>query len=140
MIINERLFRWFEQGKVKDALLGKGDFFIPDHTYRSHHDSLLIINQLFQWVDSKEKKRLVNKVFYEVVDFLLEENAKEAFRLILTYCIVKNRKDVFLLDELPLIAKTKSMIDANAREITSNDQLRAIVMSIEKYLPQVSVP
>lgn len=135
--MNSQILNWFNQGKIKEVLLGEGEFFIPDHTYRSHHDGLLVIYQLFEWVDSEEKRNIVSGDFYAAIDEFLKNNIKEGFRLILGYCIAKNSKKKLLLDESFLISKTMLMIKEYAGEIVTDEKLRAIVLDIEKYLPQV---
>src|SRR5690554_3804502 len=108
--MNSQLFNWFDQGKIKEVLLGEEKFFIPNNTYRDNHDSLLVIYQLFEWADSEEKKNIVNREFYEAVDTISKKDIKEGFRLILSYCIAKNSSDNYFLDESNLISKTVLMI------------------------------
>ena len=53
--INYDLFNKFNNNHIVDSIIGKGEFFIADYTYRSHHDSLLVLNQLSIWAKRNNK-------------------------------------------------------------------------------------
>jgi hypothetical protein len=77
--MNAQLLCWFDQGKIKESLLGDGIFFIPSHTYRDSHDSLLVMYALFEWANSENKKFMVNDEFFEAIDTALKKEIKEGF-------------------------------------------------------------
>ena len=47
--LNPQVASWLNAGAMQEALLGQGDFFIADHTYRSEHDLVLVMNTLLHW-------------------------------------------------------------------------------------------
>jgi len=47
--MNERIAKWFQNGDFYQALVGKDGYFVMDHTYRNHHDVLLVIHTMIEW-------------------------------------------------------------------------------------------
>lgn len=134
---NEILFKWFDQGEIVSALLGNGNYFIPDHTYVENHDRLLVIKMLYLWADTRDKRKVVSRDFLNALDQLFKLEEKEAFRLALSYYIVKNSSHIAILDELQLINKVNFFIRQSAQEISKNEDLRAVVLALESYFPTV---
>lgn len=56
---------WFDEGKIKEAILGEGDYFIMDHTYRSEHDLITVLSTLDTWITTDEKQAQASIAFYD---------------------------------------------------------------------------
>jgi hypothetical protein len=54
-VANKRIWSWFDQGNAVSAILGVGDFRIHSHTWRSHHDDLLVLRELCGWADDRDQ-------------------------------------------------------------------------------------
>jgi len=134
-MINERIFNWFNRGKVQEALLGEGEYFIPDPTYRHEHNSLLVIRQLSKWVDDSSKKAIANDVFLEcITDFLSSKRLSSAFGLTLAYFIVKEGGYTLPVNEHKLVSIIKIAINKEAITIVKDEKLRTLAIELEKYL------
>jgi len=80
--INYDLFNKFNNNHIVDSIIGKGEFFIADYTYRSHHDSLLVLNQLSIWAKRNNKT-------HELLNYIKK-----------SFTELKNEKDVYGLVQL----------------------------------------
>lgn len=52
--VNPKLFSWFDQGKVVEAILGKNEYFLGGPTYLGEHDRLLVLRQLIHWASEED--------------------------------------------------------------------------------------
>ena len=85
--LNETVVSWLEQGKIREALLGKGDFFLADHTYRSYHDILLVIYVLICWAVDTFKVEETSEKFEKILLSLSVSDPWKCADVLLAYTI-----------------------------------------------------
>lgn len=68
---NSELFKFFDQGKIKESIIGKRNFFIPGITFREHHDRLLVLRQLSLWAENSKKIEDASLSVESAIDELL---------------------------------------------------------------------
>jgi len=138
-VLNPRIQKWLDQGYFKEALLGDGKFFIPNHTYYDTHDVILIISQLFLWVE-KNKKDISNELEKAIIE-LLNERFRYAIRIIHCFFISKedngNSLSFFNFDCENIKNEIKKAINKHAQEIVEDESLRYRIMEINKYWPGI---
>ena len=142
---NNIIQNWFENGKIKEALLGKGKYLLRDNTW-GRHDTLLVISQLEDWATTRVKKSLAREEFLGAIDSLsAEQKPLSVFRLFYVYFIIKNSRQsvLFFSDETVLINKIKYMVFQHSKDIAENNvrdslgELRSTVIHLAKYVPDI---
>ncbi|WP_442510678.1 hypothetical protein SH528x_002316 [Novipirellula sp. SH528] len=84
--LNRQFARWFDDGRIRDALLGRGDCFVGDSTFRSSHDSLLAMQTLLQWAKDRAIIPEVHDEFCSILADLESRGDYTALRdLLLSY-------------------------------------------------------
>lgn len=95
--LNLRIVSWIESGRLAAALIGEGDYFLKDHTWRNQHDRLLLINVLFQWAKTGDLFKRASEALSDALDSLDVDSQKEIIRDTLTaYRICSKDTGVFL--------------------------------------------
>jgi hypothetical protein len=139
MPINQQIWRWFGYGNARDALVGDGDYFLRDHTWGCH-DTLLVLNQLFEWAATDDNRPVSAKAFVEALDFLTSANrTNDAFRLVLCYILVsEDRHESLPIDMEHVISSLAELARRHADALSKDAQQRALVLDVATRLPRLA--
>ena len=135
---NRRILNWFEDGKIREALVGEGPYFLPDYTNRTDHGRSLVFRQLKQWADNGEKQQAAANGVFEAVNTLNER--ADLFGLLDVLLVVTIASDDAPVPNLPLRLEeildiVANSIQTNSREISGNEDLRYFVINMIDRLP-----
>lgn len=135
--MNNMIFLWFNNGLLKEALIGKGKFFIRDHTYRDKHDVILIISQMIEWVDEEDIENF-GDIFENIIIEIINEELFVAVEVLIAFFILKEVKDIlfdFNANNISTVLKNK--IKEKSPEIVNNEFLRSRIILLSKYFPEI---
>jgi len=137
---NEQIFGWFEQGKIKETLMGEGEYYIHDRDHNIH-DRSHVLMWLCKWTETVNKKEKAQKGFLSAVDCLLKsKQLRDVFHLYWLYYNAKfyHSPSLFFDDEI-LVLRLKSIILEYAYEITSDPSgsIRYYISRIADYVPDI---
>ncbi len=135
--INKQIFSWIETGKVKEAIIGKKDYFIPDVTYRERHDRCLIIRQLFLWNEYNNDELNITEIIRELIlEFKKLNEIHEILDLVFSLSLVKKDMGLHASNDMSVIENELITIFKNyINEIVIDESFRCKVISISNYLP-----
>ncbi len=54
--MNTQIWGWFDAGDYSPPILGDGEFYIDDHTWRGNHARLLLMGELIDWARARGKE------------------------------------------------------------------------------------
>ena len=86
--MNKKIAQWFQDGKFYEAFSGEGDYFVMDHTYRSHHDLILVLSTMIDWAFEKNEVISCAENFTSAVIRIIKENPAKALSIINGYLLV----------------------------------------------------
>jgi len=136
MTVNRRIWGWFDAGKIREALEGKGEFFQPEVTYRDEHDQVLVIDQLFDWAKKHGRERQAAEIFEYVVTKAAGASELEASRLLLRYFIVENdREETIGVDVDRLAENLATAMKRHPGGLVNDEQTRGVVLAVADRLP-----
>lgn len=137
--INPKIWNWFDNEKIDQAILGQGNYFIPSVTYRDQHDRLLIFRQLLEWANNEEKVEKATACFDLILNNLEKSNSlRTALDVVWSYLICENDMGKKLPVNLESVeAKLNRMIIRNGKTISQDSELRKIVMVMSKRMPGI---
>jgi hypothetical protein len=137
MTINRKIWNWFDAGTVREALVGHGEFFLPDNTYIDEHNYILVVDQLFDWAKHHDTEAEAAGSVENVI--IAEASAREfasASRLLLTYLLVKEDRGDTIGVDLEHVAKSlATAIKQDPGNIIDDEQTRALVLAVANRLP-----
>lgn len=134
---NPKILKWFDRGKIKEAILGENSFFIPDVTFRERHDILLIFRQLFIWSDKNNKTFEVSKVIEEIICELSSKgNIGNTLDIVWCYLLTKREFNSDIRIDMNMIENELiKLVNKNSQELLENYELKELVLSISDQLP-----
>jgi hypothetical protein len=134
---NEKIFQWFDQGHFKSAILGKGAYFIPDVTYRDHHDRLLIFQQLFLWLKDNQTKFQHSEILYDcLVNIIQSENINDILDVVWCYLLIAEEQHFQLGKETENIElNLADQVIKHGARIAESSELRELVLTLAEKLP-----
>ena len=137
--MNQRIWRWFNNGDARDALIGGGDFFLRDHTWGCH-DTLLVLSQLFEWATTNNNGAASAKAFTEALDLLTTaDRTGEAFRLVLCYLLVSDASHESLaIDMEHVIRSLAELARRHADALSKDAEQRALILDVASRLPRLA--
>lgn len=134
MIKNERMMKWFEDNKIRESLLGCGEYFIPDITFREQHDVLLVVGQLLEWAQCGHMKEASSSFQYTIE----QSELSTALKLYQAYLIaVDGEKEHLEIDEVRLRQTLVAMIQEQGDLIARNETLRLEIMRFLDRFPEL---
>lgn len=135
---NPKLFSFFDQGKIKETIIGKNSFFIPDITFREHHDRLLVLRQLSSWAEKRQKFQDASLSIESAIDCLLiVGNLYEALDVTWCFLLVSDEGNFFLTIDMDKIQDKLSLaVKRSYNEISIDDELRDLVVLLAEKLPK----
>lgn len=135
--MNEKIINWFESGKIKEAFLGQGDFFIPNPTYRDDHDRLLIVHALFDWASIKGFNEVSN-IFNNFLTDLIKDSVIDAIYILHSFVIVNfEQRQKIMLDYCTIELLLKNFIKNNQKLIANDKGISMRIYNIAEYLPGI---
>ena len=137
--MNPKLYRWFDEGHARDALIGDGEFFCRCHTW-GDHDTILVFGQLLDWATTNNKYPNAAKAFSEALDFLASANRTDnAFRLVLSYIIISEDSEQSLPIDMEHVCRSLAeLARRQAPALSSETQLRDLVLHVAARLPRLA--
>jgi hypothetical protein len=135
---NELIWNWFEQGEVREALLGEGHFFIPDELF-GRHNQILVIDQLFDWACERNKFTSSAQTFEETVDYLCVSNRiYDTFKLVLSYSLISDDRHEHLPVKMDHVIELLAQLSNKNGDLLSKDsELRNLVLQVSKRFPKL---
>lgn len=88
---NQKILNWLNKGLIKEALVGKEEFFIPEVTYYNEHDYFLVLNQLEEWTDASQADRITQAVYDAIDELTLDDNLQQVMQF--TWCLLLQIKE-----------------------------------------------
>ncbi len=135
---NLRIFEYFKQGKIKDAILGENNFFIPSVTFREQHDRLLVFRQLCIWSETNKKANEASRSVEEIIEELYSQgNLLEMIDVVWCFLLVyEDGQCALSIDMEKMQSYLVSIVKNNSCELSTNDNLRELVIALSTKLPK----
>lgn len=94
-VINHRLWSAFERRLAVEALIGDGDFFVPNATYREYHNRPLALRQLVLWAQERDAFGIAEEAIIQAVrEFLSRSRLEDAIDLLWSLLVVGRASDI----------------------------------------------
>jgi hypothetical protein len=137
--MNLKFQNWFDNGKIVEALCGRGEYFVPDATYREHHADLLAVRQLLiDWAALGHAEQAAKGFEMAVTKLLQEHDFESALGLILSYEIVKKSSGKNLLvDENRIESLVEQTVRENGEIFAKNEGLRKLLLQVIGYFQEL---
>ena len=137
--MNQRIAKWFDQGKISEAIKGESEYFITDITYRDSHDVLLVLRTLIDWANKKDMQEYATFCFYSVFEARIEnDDLLDALDLIYAYLLVlEDAKDSLHLNMGDIETRLRNLINIKSKDISNDERLRNLVFNIYKKIPSI---
>lgn len=128
----------FNEGLIVDSLLGGGDFFIPDNTFKDRHDDLLVMLWLTEWADNEQKKYKISFAIDKILCDFVEKNDIERYLDFSLACVISlSDGNINFINQENLIASILKNIKKYSEQIESDSRLRKIVNMIYTYIEKM---
>lgn len=135
---NFKIFDFFNQGKIKEAIIGSKNYFVPDVTYREQHDRLLIIRQLCVWAQENRKIGEASLSIEAVIDELYSMGKIfEILDVIWCFLLVHEESCCALTVDMDKVQdKLSTIVKKNNHLLMADNELRELVVSLSSKLPK----
>ncbi len=135
--LNPTIVRWIAKGKIKEALLGESPYFLPDNTFRTDHDVLLVIYVLIRWAFHKNKQLDCANDFTIAIQDISEANIIKGLEILLAYLIVSRDLEITLpIDPCILLASIENKVINNFE--ATNDRGKKVYRLLEEIKRRTS--
>jgi len=141
VIVNRRIRAWFDAGKIAEAILGEGEFFVFDNSGVGRHNGVLVMGQLARWAaDHGEEARAEDGVVEAIRTAIAREDLECAFRITwIALMYSDNDPDPPLrVDFGPVRAELRSLVRKLGPELEDNDSLWTLISSVQARIPGLS--
>ncbi len=137
--LNKTVVTWLEQGKIKEALLGENEFFLSDHTYRSYHNLLLIIDVLISWAIDTSRGDEIGWKFEQILFDLSVSDPWKCADVLLAYTIkAKGLKTGLPCDFLQIFhSLADNLPAAKQKDEKFNVTAKDLLIEIQKRFKQI---
>jgi len=85
--LNSTIVSWLDAGKLREALVGEGEFFLMDHTNRDSHDIMCVCYVLIRWASQSEKLQAIAQEFERILLELCVSDPEKVLDILLAYTI-----------------------------------------------------
>ena len=142
MVLNEKWVRYFETGKIKEAILGEGSFFSPEITYYNQHDIGFVLDQLMKWAESVSKEKEAAQKIEESLPLFFDKKDKK-FAVQAIWCLVVSRRKFGIGQRIPInMSKLGQTLlefcTKNPNLINKNEELRGYIELICQHEPEIA--
>jgi hypothetical protein len=95
--LNPKVVARLEAGMIRQILLGEGECFIPDYTYRSHHDAMFVMYILLHWAIQNDRIEQASADLADLCQTLIENKQFEDVKdVLLAYDITSRDQKIHL--------------------------------------------
>jgi len=140
--MNKRIAKWFEEGRFYEALTGKGKYFVMNHTYRSHHDVLLVLYTMIEWAFGTNNIDSCASYFTTALNRICKEDPLVGLNIINCYLIAteghKDPKLPMKLESFREVVNQGLKID-HRYSVEKKEQIESLLKTIRKTLPDFIV-
>jgi hypothetical protein len=135
--MNEKIAQWFQDNKFYEAFSGDGDYFVMDHTYRSHHDLILVLSTMIDWAFEKNEVISCAKKFTSALIRIIKENPVKALSIINGYLLVSTSPKQQLPINFEYLRDLLEVELKNDKKIPELEkyQIESLTEAISKKLP-----
>ena len=140
--MNPKISKWLDLGAIRESILGQGEYFIQDHTYRSEHDLILVISTIFEWTElSKENLTSASNCIEKLLGEFSENNDIDRFRdLIVSYDITsKDKKTNINIDMSYWAASFATLLLVNLENIQNDSSWKKSIKVMSKRFPELKI-
>ncbi len=117
--MNPQVYSWLDGGRIVEALLGRGAYFIADHTYRTEHDRVLVLGQMLQWAAERDRVQDAADAFVEALREIAETgDVDDAYDLVWTYLLVADEWGPLPIDHEVLLRGLDELDRSASGEVT----------------------
>lgn len=136
---NDKIHRWFEIGKIPEALFGVDEFFISDVTDRNEHDRIFVMRQLLLWANTNAREIVAAKgIEASILVASSKDDIWVMLDILLSYSVVaENDTHLLPLDISKQVAVARKALIKNTEEISRNSSLRYFVSKMIERLPNL---
>jgi hypothetical protein len=125
---NPKVVGWLEHGLMKDAILGEGEYYIANHTYRDEHDVLLVIRTILMWARERSILDSCSKQFQVILVELCKTKVDVFLRTFMAYQMTsKDSKIKLQLDITALADLCQETLRKVNSEIYSRDAVLLMI-------------
>lgn len=140
--MNPMIERWLDDGKIKETLLGEGDYCLEDYklNWAGGHDVLYAIQQILEWSRLKNKIPEVSREFESVVLELCSSNIALALRILICYDLCKDSKVRLVCDFGSINSKCMEILkQLDCTKYTPEElhTIRSSAKSLARYWPSI---
>lgn len=136
-MINDKIWKWFDEGNIVNVLIGRKDYFIPDVTFRDRHDLMLVIRQLLLWSKARNDEIHAASEFEKGIDVLIyTKNAEDVLTYLHSYFLVCASDNIALpINEKEILDKITQLINNNAINVVNKENIINIIISLTRLWP-----
>lgn len=97
--LNSQVVAALEQGKLREVMLGEGEYFLPDTTFRDSHNIMMVMFVFLHWIQSDGCRTSMVVAFEELLLGLAVSNPWKCVDLLLSYTITSRDSGLSVLSD-----------------------------------------
>ena len=137
--MNPQFQAWFSQGKVPEALSGKGDYFIPDATYRDEHDFGLALSELMDWSNEGHLHDAAQGFQGAVSGLVRSRDLKSALLLLRSYAFLRQDTNFSLpFDENHVASCIGRAVMEAGQQLARDEELRNLLLLVAQDFSSIN--
>jgi hypothetical protein len=140
--MNYELAELFNKGLIKEAIIGKGEFFSPNITWRSHHDYSYILSQLKEWAERNNKLDKLEFYLKDTFMELVKNDDARGIVMVLFFLQSVSEKKVYEIYKTFNFEEISDLIapclNKNSQHLVSDEEARSGIVAICKELPYLA--
>ena len=135
--LNKFIVAGLEQGRLQELLLGEGEWFLADNTFRKDHDIMLVMFVLLSWVKSISHPQPVVDRFVAELSKLAASNPWNCVDILYAYAITAKDNGIALsFDTAPVL----EILRGNLRDDSIDERDAAETMTdLERRLGGIEI-
>jgi hypothetical protein len=125
--VNPRIRSWLDGGHGVDAIVGRGDYFIPSPAY-GDHDLILIMGQLLTWAEEGQMETAAETLQIAITALIVDGSYAEAARALISYLLIARERNEALPLDIEFVAETTRALRASKTNLDKSmiTQLEAL--------------
>lgn len=141
---NNKLNKWFNNGLIKEAILGKDSFFISDYHWIGQHDYSSVLYHLKNWAYPSKSKEATKGIHDAIDQMVKDDNTSMLIFLIWVILLELEKKDdnkfaqIFNFDPEFLTEKIFPYLNTKSQLFINNEEERRSLLLVCSKLPQLA--
>ena len=137
--MNAQFEAWFSQGNVVEALCGKGNYFIPDGTYRDEHDFGLALSELIRWANQGHVQDATHGFQGALDELVRSRDLKSSLLLRRSYALLRQEMNIALpFDENHVASRIGRAVMEASQQLARDEELRNLLLLVGRNFPLIN--